>query len=151
MDDGEQRTHICDVQLGGDSRPGKAIYSRSLRVLPDDWEPKEGVPRTRADCPVERPCPYVRCEWNLWMVDGRDRPGRRWKDGHRPSVVIAHVEQNCGADIADAVERGKLEPGAVPELAGLSDRQIRRIVEKAKRKLAGNPEAAHVLALMTKR
>jgi hypothetical protein len=134
--------HIVDAALGGGS-PGKAKYARGLVVVPDDWEPRAGVPRTRGDCPTDRPCPFVRCEWNLWMLDGRDRPG-----GHRgriPSVVIAHVQQNCGADIADAVAAGRLAAADVPSAINLSDRHVRRIVERAKQKLAESPEAAENL------
>lgn len=117
-------------------KPGKARYATALRVLPPDWEPRAGTPGTRAQCPTERPCPYVRCEWNLWMVDGRDRPGRRVDGRPPPSVVIAHVTQNCGADVADKNVNG--EGLTVQELAdaiGVSDKQVRRIVARAKEKL----------------
>ena len=148
----QQTNHVDEISLGGedDRQPGKARYVRALRVLPPDFEPLPGVPGTRGDCPTARPCPFVRCEWNLWMVDKRDRPGR--PHGKRPaSVVVAHVTQNCGADVAELVERGKLSPSDIGDHVGLSDRQVRRIVEKARRKLAANPDAAAVLELMDKR
>ena len=127
-------------------QPGRARYVRALMVLPQDWEPRSGVPASRAACPVTRPCPFVRCSWNLWMVDGRDRPG-----GHRgriPSVVVAHVHQNCGADVADGVHAGRIDASDIGDHVGLSDRQVRRIVEKAHKKLEAIPEAAHLLELM---
>lgn len=141
--------HVYEIELGAGGRPRV-----SLRV----FRPRAGVPATRGDCPTERPCPHIRCEWNLWMVDGRDRPGRRWDGGKAPaSVVVVHEAQNCGADIADAVGRGEMSaadvakyiPGAADaddvSTASLSDRQLRRIAEKARRKMAAEKAAADVL------
>jgi hypothetical protein len=34
------------------------------------------LPKTRAECPTEKPCPHVRCRDHLWRVDACDRPGR---------------------------------------------------------------------------
>lgn len=34
------------------------------------------VPKTRADCPTQRPCPHVRCRWNLFRIDAENRAGR---------------------------------------------------------------------------
>jgi hypothetical protein len=40
------------------------------------FDPKTGVPRTRGECPTERPCPFVRCRWHLFMEDAEHRAGR---------------------------------------------------------------------------
>jgi hypothetical protein len=40
------------------------------------FEPQAGVPRTRSQCPTSRPCPFVRCRWNLFMEDADHRAGR---------------------------------------------------------------------------
>lgn len=46
-------------------------------LIPDrGFEPKAGVPRTRSACPTERPCPFVRCRWNLFLEDAEHRAGR---------------------------------------------------------------------------
>ena len=140
--------HQLELPWGGLKRPGKARYSRQLVVVSDDWEPMPGVPRTRGECPTERPCRFVRCEWNLWMIDRRDRVGRHGKDTHPPSVVIAHVKQNCGADVAEEMASGKLEASALGDRIGMSDRQVRRIVHRAKEKLKGDARAEEVLRLM---
>lgn len=41
-----------------------------------DFEIRDDVPITRAECPKRRPCGHVRCRYHLWFVDGRDRAGR---------------------------------------------------------------------------
>lgn len=46
--------------------------------VPPGWTPRLDVPRTRAECPSEHAtCPHVRCRHHLWLIDTRDRPGRR--------------------------------------------------------------------------
>lgn len=58
------------------------VEERAARVLAGTFEPTPGVPATRADCPPERHttgCPYVRCRYHLWRIDGGadgERPGR---------------------------------------------------------------------------
>ncbi len=110
-------------------------------VIPDDWEPLTGTPGTRAQCPTTRPCPYVRCEWNLWMISGIDRPGRRGGGRLLPrSVVLPVYRQNCGADVADAVRDGRLQAVDVAELVGISSKQLRRLVAKGRGKVRGSEE-----------
>lgn len=40
------------------------------------FNPVEGVPRTRADCPTARPCPHVRCRHHLFLETTEHRAGR---------------------------------------------------------------------------
>lgn len=75
------------------------------------------------------------------MFTGEDRPGRRWGGKPMPSQVIAHVTQNCGADVADRMERKELHVSELADAIGVTDKQIRRIVSRAKQKLADNPDA----------
>lgn len=35
-----------------------------------------GVPRTRGECPTQRPCPHVRCRYHLFLEDADRRAGR---------------------------------------------------------------------------
>lgn len=137
--------HQTELVYGGwihDKKPGKSHASRKLLVLPNDFHPVAGVPKNRSECPTRRPCQYVRCEWNLWMFDGEDRPGRRWNSNPPPSQVIAHTTyKNCMADVADKVERGELEIGDLPQHTGYTDKELRRIASKALAKLRANPAA----------
>lgn len=143
-----QTLHATNVELGGSAR-----RSTMLRVLPVGWTAREGVPATRADCPEHRPCEYVRCEWNTWMEDGRDRPGRRGDDREYPaSRVVVKGRYNCGADIADAVARGKeLSPQVIADAYEITERQARRIKAKALEKASADPQVLEALQLMTKR
>jgi len=53
------------------------VAERAARVLVGTWEPKNGVPATRADCPPDREqvgCPFYRCRHFLWRRD--EPPGR---------------------------------------------------------------------------
>ena len=113
--------------------------SPALRV----FEPLSGVPETRGDCRGgERPCRYVRCAWHLWLVDGRDRPGRRF-DGKTPPTTLraawleTPMPPSCALDIAEAVgEKGRLI--TVEQLAdyfGLRPSRFRFIVASAVAKL----------------
>lgn len=38
--------------------------------------PVVGVPKTRGECPTERPCPHLRCRWNLFLETAEHRAGR---------------------------------------------------------------------------
>lgn len=40
------------------------------------FTPVAGVPKTRAECPTERPCPHVCCKYHLFMEDADNRAGR---------------------------------------------------------------------------
>ena len=152
MNDGGTRKQYdhgyhVETQLGGGDKPKRRV---ALRVLPKKWKPREGVPETRGDCPTFRPCPFVRCEWNLWMTDGRDRPGRRGPDHAPPaSTVEVHSLYNCGADLAEESWLGRVDTHVIAEAINRTDRQVRRIVEKALVKLreivANDPAAAEVL------
>lgn len=148
-----EANHASDLQVGGQR-------VAALRVLP-------GVPATRGDCPVSRPCGHVRCEWNLWMVDGRDRPGRRWEGGRMPdSIVVVHSEaQNCGADIADEVKAGRIMPsdihkylpsisedddgdGVADSKKSMTDRNFRRLLKKGREKAELLPMAAELMQVV---
>lgn len=116
-----------------------------------DW--KEGTPGTRAACPQYRPCNYIRCEFNANMVTCLDKPGRRHIDGDLPKSEPEPTRawNNCTLDYADATAGGH-EFGAdeIADALGISTRQVRRIVEAARKKLAANPDAAKFLAAIAK-
>lgn len=140
------------------TRPGEADHAVALEVIGQrkrlpvlpavvndpSFELKAGTPKTRADCPTTRPCPYVRCSWNLWMRAGQDRPGRRHVGGNLPASTIQFTTpHNCGADVADAVEAGaEIDVSQLASMLGVSDRQVRRDTESALAKLPARLQMA---------
>lgn len=134
-------------------RHGVARRSPGLRVfedlyLPESWEVKPGVPSTRAECPTERPCPHLKCRYHLWLVESEAMPGRRWEraatTGAPPTSFHPWSNTTCALDVAE--EARQVEE--VARLLGMSSRQVRRIIDKARRKLAGNPDAVQVLRMI---
>lgn len=104
--------------------------------------PVIGVPATRADCPVERPCPRVRCRHHLYLEQGRDRAGRRY-GGEAPDTTLRAewikdpAPPSCALDVADATAaRG--EPPVMEVIAsylGLRPSQARELLAGALAKL----------------
>jgi hypothetical protein len=113
-----------------------------LRAAPS-FTPRSGVPASRSECRNgERPCPYVRCKWHLWLVLGSDRPGRRY-DGRtpptalRPAWLESPMPPCCTLDIAERAESLD-DPGSIRELAaaiGLKPSRIHDIIATALEKL----------------
>jgi hypothetical protein len=86
-------------------------------LVPDSgYLPKAGVPRTRADCPVERPCPFVRCRQHLWMEDAAHRAGR-------PGLSSVPRDER-GLTIATTGQAGSERPGTTLRPAWLSVRGL---------------------------
>lgn len=146
--------HVQNAQLGGSARRSDALV-----VLPSDWhfEP-DGVPATRADCPPPytaddtptpgRLCPHIHCTHNLWLVAGVDRPGRRWEGGRTENTINMYTPHNCELDVSGGRE---VEPGRIAAVLGITDRQVRRKAEAARRKLAASKRAKQMLEEKTKR
>lgn len=92
------------------TQPTKRVRTVRLRVIGGRIELRDDVPRSRAECPTSRPCPHIRCEHHLWMVDGRDRPGRRHPGRRLPSSELRPVwlewplPPSCGADLLESGE-----------------------------------------------
>jgi hypothetical protein len=132
-----------EIKTKEKTRRPKALY-----VIPSDFKPLAGVPASRDECrDGPRPCPYVRCEHHLWMVDGRDRPGRR-REGRPPpaSIVRAPTATSCEADVSEAVKRGvRITVEAKAAMLGISDRRFRMSVQEVIEKLKRNPEARALL------
>lgn len=81
-----------------------------LRVLNGDGdaiEIRDGVPRTRAECKNgPRPCPYIRCQYHLWL----DTYDEHWNSPTgkpqrpsklRPRWLESPMPPSCALDIAD--------------------------------------------------
>ena len=124
------------VRLGGFNAP-----LGYLRIV-------DNVPETRAECPPRvdrqhRLCGHCRCSYNLLMVEGEDRPGRR-VDGKSPESTLVPmwwsnpVPSMCALDLADAqAETGepmpiedvgkhnRLQPSRVHEILATCERKLR--------------------------
>ncbi len=95
----------------------KRVRIVRLRVIGGTIKLRDDVPASRAACPKQfdpatgqRICGHVRCEWHLWMIDGRDRPGRRHPGRRLPSSEVRPVwlewplPPSCGADLLASEE-----------------------------------------------
>lgn len=92
-----------------DSRIGLLLYPE-----------KTNPPRTRADCPIERPCGYVSCRYNLYL-----------DVTEAGSVVVPEHEPweqapagSCALDIA---ERGGSTLAEVAVILGVTRERVRQI------------------------
>lgn len=102
---------VADVPAPVRSR---AVRSVKLRVIGGTVELRDDVPRTTAECPTDRSrCGHVKCEWHLWMIDRRDRRGRRSETRRLPWSELRpiHIEwplpPACGRDaIITAIREG---------------------------------------------
>ena len=91
----------------------------------------------------------MRCDRHLWLVDGRERAGRRVDGQPPPTVVRAFSAWSCEADVTELVRAGRRF--TVRELAamiGVADRTFRAWVQRAWRKLRAQPEARKLLEEM---
>lgn len=99
-------------------------------------EVREGVPRSRAECPTTRPCGHVHCRFHLWFVEGRDRRGRR-VDGRTPDATMWPAWRawptppSCAIDVAEAGRAVEETAAAI----GLRPSQFRAVVAGALKKL----------------
>ncbi len=135
-------------------RPSRAVavIDRIHETEPDPsrygpdrpWPEREaGAPRTRAECPLERPCPWVGCRSHLYLSTAIDGPG----GGHRtildalrsprpPDILPApeSLPESCALDIA---ERGEQTLEQIAEhLGGISRERVRQVQEGALWKVA---------------
>lgn len=53
-----------------------ASTQAALPLVSKRFLPLAGVPKTRGDCPVQRPCPHVRCRHHLFLEEASTRAGR---------------------------------------------------------------------------
>lgn len=67
------------------------VRQRAARALVGSFEPLPGVPENRGACPSDRDalgCPYVRCRFHLWRIDGGEDGNRAGRPG------LARVPRN---------------------------------------------------------
>jgi len=80
LSDEIKRDSRIPVEHGQDHE--QYVRERVARNLVGTFEPRPGTPGTRGNCPPDRHetgCPYVRCRYHLWRIDGGvdgERAGR---------------------------------------------------------------------------
>ena len=107
-----------------------------LLLYPEHTE----LPRTRADCvDGPRPCPLVRCRWNLYL-DVTTIGSIIFN--HPPEVEPWNVKESCALDVAARAGRTLEEVG---ELFSLTRERVRQIEARALDGLVGSlgPWAEH--------
>lgn len=117
-----------------------------LRVIGGSVELRDDVPGTRAECPTQRPCPHVRCVNHLFLVDGRDRPGRR-HEGRTPASTLRPIHMmwplppSCLLDVRDQAIREDWTVAEIARALGLSTMGLWYQHYKALAKLEANRRA----------
>lgn len=125
-----QALHVIDQKLGGRAGGGSP-------TIPENWTPLPGVPASREHCrDAPRPCPFVRCEHHLWLVEGRDRRGRRPAGGELGPELRAPTMTSCALDVAD---RGERTIEDIAASLGVTPRRVQQIMRGALAKLRGEP------------
>lgn len=58
---------------------------------------------TREDCKdLARPCRFVWCRHHLRLVEGSERPGRRWRGKAPPDkLLVGRLRETCTLDVVD--------------------------------------------------
>jgi hypothetical protein len=115
---------------------GRKKPTRRVRVVRFTAPVEEPVPRyrrpkTRADCPARRPCPFVGCRYNLFLDVLQDGSVVLTYPGLSPLEV-----PKCASCALDAAERGPLRLEGVGELLRLTRERVRQIERRALEKMA---------------
>jgi hypothetical protein len=129
---------------GQRSKKGRVTQLRVVQERCGTFEPVAGLPAGgRAECKTgPRPCPYVRCKHHLWLLEGRDRAGRRGR-GTPPGTTLEprwldpEPCDSCELDVSDrAGELGEtLSITAIGKAMGRDDSTVALLIERALQKL----------------
>lgn len=92
-----------------------------LKALPKAYRV---LPKTRGDCPKERPCPFVQCRYNL----ASDRAGNGFYHLHK----LPPSAPSCVLDVA---AKGPHIAEQIAPLMGISQQWIAKIEAKALKRL----------------
>ncbi len=88
------------------------------------------MPRTRAECAkAPRPCPFVRCKFNLYLDVNPDTGSIKL---NHPDLEPGEMMNSCALDIADRQGATLEEVGAV---MNMTRERIRQIEERAAQRL----------------
>lgn len=121
--------HPVDIEMSGYSHE-QHVLNRAARVLAGTFEPLPGVPRTRGDCPADREhtgCPYVRCRFHLWRIDGgidgnrAGRPGLARVPRNEKGLTVRFPGDMLGDRAPTTLMPRWLEPGPVAPSCALDE------------------------------
>lgn len=82
-------------------------------------------PRTRAECGMERPCPFVGCKYHLYL-DVTDKGSIVL---NQPEIDVCDLSHSCALDIVDNLKNGKsgLTLEEVGDILSLTRERVRQI------------------------
>ena len=113
-----RRTHRLNLRVL--QRDHTRQVRRGLLPIIEDY-PR---PRTRAECPVTRPCPYVACKHNLYLDV---MPNGTLLLIH-PKEPVESMTESCALDVA---ARGGITLEEIGTLLNFTRERIRQIVDGA--------------------
>lgn len=96
-------------------------------------EAAPALPRTRAECPTERPCPHVGCRHHLFLEVNKTGSVRF----NHPDLEVWDLQESCALDVA---ERGGETMEAVGEVLGVTRERVRQIEIAALARLRGHDD-----------
>ncbi|MCX5747904.1 MAG: hypothetical protein NT062_36025 [Proteobacteria bacterium] len=119
------------VRRGAIAKPTTSSTHGIARITLPVLEPEGDRPTVRSACPVERPCPWVRCRAHLWRVDPDDRAGRRRVGGGDPMPLVAVTSAwSCAFDVIEAHPAGLLADD-VGDVLGVVGERVGQLERKA--------------------
>jgi hypothetical protein len=95
------------------------VARRAARALVGSWQPREGVPATRGDCPPRSEvaasgCPFPKCRHHLWVqTENPGRPGLAFVPRDDRGLTIS-ATGDLGPRSPPRVEPMWLVPGKLP-------------------------------------
>jgi hypothetical protein len=118
--------------------PERARRSARLKVvesleLPESWEMRAGVPKTRTECRgAPRPCPYVSCRHHLWLRLQEEQPGNPQRGRQGATTLRPSTMDSCSLDVA---ERGRATYEEIGAMLGVHRTRVQQIEAAAVAKL----------------
>ena len=107
---------------------GKQTARTKLRLAADER------PKSRADCPTSRPCPWVSCRYHLYL-DVLPRTGRLILAF--PELEPWELSETCALDAADrAAKKGGFTLQEVGDVMNITRERVRQLEARAREKMA---------------
>ena len=124
------------AKLGIPANMGGPTIQRIMEIMLDRM-----TPETRGDCPDERPCPHVSCQYHL-KYDESDKGAL--VENH-PDFAWDEIDVTCALDMADS---GETTLGTIGALMGMTRERVRQIEQIAIGKLRANDDAADLFMML---
>lgn len=98
-------------------------------------------PRTRAECPVERPCPFVSCRYHLYLDVGSKGALKL----NFPDIEPDEMTHSCSLDVATL---GGLNIETIGELMNLTRERVRQLEILARERIRHRVPESFLLGLL---